>query len=57
MTKIGYFLVDPTLRLTKTTTLPLDCVACLTLLSKNLGVLTGWKQKLQVNKYIVTSKV
>ncbi|XP_062509338.1 glycogen debranching enzyme-like [Corticium candelabrum] len=50
VTKIGYFLVDPTLRLTKTTTLPLDCVACLTLLSKNLGVLTGWKQKLQVAK-------
>jgi glycogen debranching enzyme len=50
VTKNGYFIVDPTLKITKDKILPLDCVACLTLLSKNLGVFPGWKQKLQVAK-------
>ncbi|XP_071799399.1 glycogen debranching enzyme-like [Asterias amurensis] len=43
----GYFIVDPTLKLTgETDTLPLDCVTLQTVLAKCLGPLSCWENRL-----------
>ena len=43
----GYFLVDPSLK-TGNGNLPMDCIQCQTVLTKNMGPLTSWKDKLTV---------
>ncbi|KAK8374371.1 hypothetical protein O3P69_011987 [Scylla paramamosain] len=44
----GFFLVDPTLIVGTNEVLQQDCVQCQTVLSKNLGPLPDWEQRLQV---------
>ena len=48
-TTSGYFTVDPVLRVNKTETIPLDCVSLQTVLSKSLGPLTEWTDRLRVS--------
>ena len=42
--------MDPTLKIGTNETLPLDCIQCQTVLSKNLGSLSTWQDKFQVAK-------
>ena len=44
----GYCLVDPELIVNSTVTIKLDSIQCQTVLSKNLGLLDSWKDKLEV---------
>lgn len=47
----GYFLVDPTLHVGQDDrVLPMDCIQCQTVLSKNMGPVSSWPEKLMVSK-------
>lgn len=46
----GYFTVDPVLYVNSTETIPLDCVSLQTVLSKSLGPLSEWYDRLRVTK-------
>ena len=48
-TTSGYFTVDPVLRVNSTEAIPLECVSLQTVLSKSLGPLTEWSDRLQVS--------
>ena len=49
----GYFNVDPILRVNKEETIPLECVSLQTVLSKCLGPLTEWYDRLMVSSTFV----
>lgn len=49
----GYFTVDPVLRLNSAETIPLDCVSLQTVLSKCLGPLSEWYDRLRVSIVII----
>lgn len=46
----GFFIVDPILKYGKNEELPLDCIQCQTVISKQLGSLSTWENKLRVSK-------
>ena len=46
-TTSGYFNVDPVLKVTKEETIPLECVSLQTVLTKCLGPLTEWYDRLK----------
>ena len=48
-TTSGYFTVDPVLRVNKKETIPLECVSLQTVLSKSLGPLSEWSDRLRVS--------
>ena len=48
-TTSGYFTVDPVLRVNKKETIPLECVSLQTVLSKSLGPLAEWSDRLRVS--------
>ena len=49
-TTSGYFTVDPTLLLSEAESLPLDCISQQTVLSKCLGPMSQWRDRLRVGK-------
>ncbi|RMX46887.1 hypothetical protein pdam_00020742 [Pocillopora damicornis] len=49
-TTSGYFSVDPVLKVNSSETIPLECVSLQTVLSKSLGPLEEWSDRLRVTK-------
>lgn len=46
----GYFIVNPVLKYGANEVLPLNCIQCQTVLSKHLGPLSTWENKIRVAK-------
>ena len=55
-TTSGYFNVDPVLKVNKEETIPLECVSLQTVLSKCLGPLTEWYDRLKVSTAALTKE-
>ena len=52
-TTSGYFSVDPALKVNSSETIPLECVSLQTVLSKSLGPLEEWSDRLRVSTQYV----
>ena len=52
-TTSGYFSVDPVLKVNSSETIPLECVSLQTVLSKSLGPLEEWSDRLRVSTQYV----